>query len=115
MKAPALTCTPVTTSPHADDSKEWGQGFIAKFESGFTQGDVGFGQYAAQLKDVWNQYYYDADYTHALTDSITLTPGVDLAHLFERFYRVDTSHHNSSANHGLGLAIVKAIAQMHGG
>ena len=30
-------------SPHADDSKEWGQGFIGKFESGFTQGTVGFG------------------------------------------------------------------------
>nr|WP_256937957.1 OprD family porin [Pseudomonas bubulae] len=30
-------------SPHADDSKEWGQGFVGKFESGFTQGTVGFG------------------------------------------------------------------------
>ena len=30
-------------SPHADDSKEWGQGFMGKFESGFTQGVVGFG------------------------------------------------------------------------
>ncbi len=30
-------------SPKADDSKEWGQGFIGKFESGFTQGVVGFG------------------------------------------------------------------------
>ena len=30
-------------SPHADDSKEWGQGFDGKFESGFTQGTVGFG------------------------------------------------------------------------
>ncbi len=30
-------------SPHAEDSKEWGQGFIGKFESGFTQGTVGFG------------------------------------------------------------------------
>lgn len=38
-----------------------------------------------------------------------------LPRLFERFYRVDASRHNSGANHGLGLAIVKAIAQMHGG
>ena len=28
---------------HTDDSKEWGQGFIATFESGYTQGPVGFG------------------------------------------------------------------------
>ena len=38
-----------------------------------------------------------------------------LPRLFERFYRVDASRHNSVANHGLGLAIVKAIAHMHGG
>ena len=39
---------------HQDDSKEWGQGFIATFESGFTQGPIGFGvdgiaQYAVRL------------------------------------------------------------------
>lgn len=38
-----------------------------------------------------------------------------LRHLFERFYRADTSRHNTDRNHGLGLAIVKAIAKMHGG
>lgn len=28
---------------HTDDSKEWGQGFLGIFESGYTQGTVGFG------------------------------------------------------------------------
>ena len=47
-------------------------------------------------------------------------PGVPIAEehlprLFERFYRVDASRHNSGANHGLGLAIVRAITLMHGG
>ena len=28
---------------HTDDNKEWGQGFIGTFESGYTQGIVGFG------------------------------------------------------------------------
>ena len=28
---------------HTDDSKEWGQGFIGTFESGYTRGTVGFG------------------------------------------------------------------------
>ncbi len=38
-----------------------------------------------------------------------------LARLFDRFYRVDTSRPNSGENHGLGLAIVKAVAVMHKG
>lgn len=38
-----------------------------------------------------------------------------LAHVFDRFYRMDSSRQNSAENHGLGLAIVKAIATMHRG
>ncbi|WP_431275147.1 heavy metal sensor histidine kinase [Variovorax ureilyticus] len=38
-----------------------------------------------------------------------------LARLFDRFYRVDTSRRNSGENHGLGLSIVKAVAVMHHG
>lgn len=36
--------------------------------------------YAAELKDIWNQYYYDLDYTYALTDLISLNPGVHYYH-----------------------------------
>lgn len=38
-----------------------------------------------------------------------------LAHLFERFYRVDSSRTQSDTHHGLGLSIVKAVAIMHRG
>ena len=38
-----------------------------------------------------------------------------LPHLFERFYRADSSRGGSSSHHGLGLTIVAAIARMHGG
>jgi len=40
-----------------------------------------------------------------------------LPRLFDRFYRVDSSRHDSGDvhGHGLGLAIVKAVASMHGG
>jgi len=41
--------------------------------------------------------------------------GRHLAHLFDRFYRVDIARRNPGGNHGLGLAIVKAIALMHRG
>ncbi|WP_323120082.1 heavy metal sensor histidine kinase [Burkholderia alba] len=45
-------------------------------------------------------------------------PGIGAAHLdhiFDRFYRVDPSRHNSASGTGLGLAIVQSILQAHGG
>jgi signal transduction histidine kinase len=48
-------------------------------------------------------------------------PGEHLAHLFDRFYRVDESRTQSNdesaspTGSGLGLAIVESIAQLHGG
>lgn len=31
--------------------------------------------YTSQLKDIWNQYYYDLDYNWALNDLVSLNPG----------------------------------------
>ena len=45
-------------------------------------------------------------------------PGIESRHserIFERFYRVDPSRHNSAAGTGLGLAIVKSIMDNHDG
>nr|WP_186352711.1 OprD family porin [Pseudomonas koreensis] len=36
--------------------------------------------YAAELKDVWNQYYYDLDYTWQLNDLVSLNPGLHFYH-----------------------------------
>jgi heavy metal sensor kinase len=45
-------------------------------------------------------------------------PGIPLehlAHLFERFYQVDSSRERRSQGSGLGLAIAQEIARLHGG
>ncbi|MCG2635402.1 MAG: ATP-binding protein, partial [Gammaproteobacteria bacterium] len=54
------------------------------------------------------------------TSIVVESPGVEiatdqLAKLFDRFYRVDPSRHQSEAGTGLGLAIVKSIVEAHGG
>ncbi|MDE1165100.1 MAG: OprD family porin [Pseudomonas sp.] len=36
--------------------------------------------YYGQLKDVWDQYYYDLDYTWALNDAISFNPGLHYYH-----------------------------------
>ncbi|QZI71803.1 OprD family porin [Pseudomonas protegens] len=36
--------------------------------------------YASELKDIWNQYYYDLDYTYALNDLVSLNPGLRFYH-----------------------------------
>uniref|UniRef100_A0A1I8AK22 Outer membrane porin, OprD family n=1 Tax=Steinernema glaseri TaxID=37863 RepID=A0A1I8AK22_9BILA len=73
----------------SSDQSEWGQAFIGKFSSGFTQGTVGsinvFGGkyqftenftgalYTSDVEDVLKKHYLGLNYVHAISDDQSLT------------------------------------------
>ena len=66
----------------------------------------------------WVKVELDADhqyFTFKVSDSGVGIPEDALAHIYERFYRVDKSHSREIGGTGLGLAITKSAVLMHRG
>ncbi len=53
--------------------------------------------------------------TLSVTDTGEGVPAEHVAHLFERFYRVDAARDRAHGGSGIGLAIAKALVEAHGG
>jgi signal transduction histidine kinase len=51
----------------------------------------------------------------SITDSGEGIPAKDLPHVFDRFYRADTSRSRDRGGSGLGLSIAQAVIEAHGG
>jgi len=56
-----------------------------------------------------------SDVCVAVIDAGCGIPAADLPHVFERFYRVDSSRTRQSGGSGIGLTVARSLARLHGG
>jgi signal transduction histidine kinase len=68
---------------------------------------------SGEVRVAWERR--DGEALIRVIDSGSGIPAGDLPHIFERFYRVDTSRSRSTGGAGLGLSIVRQLVAAHGG
>lgn len=50
-----------------------------------------------------------------VSNSVDEIPKDSIPHLFDRFYRADSSRNSETGGHGIGLSIARAVVRAHGG
>ncbi|WJM98279.1 OprD family porin [Pseudomonas defluvii] len=71
--------------------------------------------YAAELKDIWNQYYADLDYTYQVNDLVSLNPGVHFYHTQDTgdalLGNIDNNTYSLHFTVGIGFHAITAVYQ----
>lgn len=69
-----------------------------------------------RLGQIWVDVYDEGEYAHIIMrDNGKGIGSAELPHIFERFYRTDSSRNSRQGGSGIGLAIVKKIIEDHKG
>ena len=73
-------------------------------------------KYATDGGEVRIELKSEGRYTHFnVFNTCEIQPDIDYKHLFDRFYRPDSSRTSKTGGHGIGLSIAKRIATLHNG
>lgn len=73
-------------------------------------------KYAGQGKSIWVRTWDDADWVYVeIKDNGVGVGPEDLAHIFDKFYRVKNDSTHSIKGSGLGLYLVKYFIELHNG
>jgi len=100
-----IACHPVLLNGHADGLRRLVSALLDNAQKYTPEG----GRVAVSLTEA------DGETQLEVTDSGCGIPEDSLAHIFDRFYRVDSSRDRTTGGYGLGLAIAQQIALDHNG
>ncbi|VVP97380.1 Porin D [Pseudomonas fluorescens] len=71
--------------------------------------------YAAELEDIWNQYYFDFSYTHVINEQLSLTPSLHFYHTQDTgqalLGKIDNNTYSFSLTANAGYHSVSAAYQ----
>ena len=70
---------------------------------------------ARVLVKIFEKNNYSADAVSCFNTTASEIKSEQLKHIFDRFYRMDSSRNSGTGGHGIGLSVVKAIVAAHGG